>query len=91
VRQHGELAGGERIRDRHEGEQPVLEPLALLGAGSTGEDLQAAVHLQGIRRDRDGVLPTLAQPLGDLDRNRGLPDPGGAEDRYEGVRASHDR
>ena len=38
-------------------------------AGGTGEDLEPPVHLKGVRRDRDGVLPTLAQPLGDLDRN----------------------
>ena len=69
----------------------MLEALALLGARGAGEDLEAAVHLKGIRRDRDRVLPALAQPLGDLDRNRGLADPGGAEDRYHGVRARHDR
>ena len=69
----------------------MLEPLLLLGRGGTGEDLEAAVDLKRVRRDRDRVLPALAQPLGDLDRNGGLADPGGAEDRYQGVRARHDR
>ena len=69
----------------------MLEPRALLGRGGTGEDLEAAVDLKRVRRDRDGVLPTLAQSLGNLDRNGGLADPGGAEDRYQGLRARHDR
>ena len=69
----------------------MLEPLLLLGRRGTGEDLEAAVHLKGVRRDRHGVLPALAQPLSDLDRNGGLANPRGAEDRYQGVRARHDR
>jgi hypothetical protein len=91
VGQGGELSGGEGLRDRHEGEQPMLEPLALLHCGRTREDLQAAVHLKGVRRYSHRVLPTLAQAVGNLDCNGGLADPRRAEDRYQGLRVRHDR
>ena len=91
VRQRRELSCGEGLRDRHKREQPMLEPLALLRGRGTRQDFEPAVHLEGIRRDCDGVLPTPAQPLGYLDRNGGLADSRGAEDRDQGVGGRHDR
>ena len=66
-------AGGEGLGDRHEAEQAVLEP-CLLGRGRrAGEDRQALVDLQRVRGHGDRVLPALAQPLGERDRDGGLP------------------
>ena len=49
-----------------------------------GEDLEAAVELQRVGRDRDRVLARGAQPVGERDRDRGLADAGRAEERDDG-------
>jgi hypothetical protein len=69
----------------------VLESLLLLGGRRAGEDLEAAVHLKRVCRDRDRVLAALPQPLGDLDGHGSLAHARGAEDRYHAVRPHHDR
>src|SRR4249919_946224 len=58
-----------------------LRPLFL--TGDAGEDREPLVDLQRIAGDRDRVLATLAQQLGERHRHTGLADPGGAEDRYD--------
>ena len=91
MRERRELPGREGLRDRHERQQPVLEPL-LLGRGrGAGEKLEPAVDLEGVGRDRHRVLPARAQPLRQLDRDGRLADAGRTEDRYHGFRGGHDR
>ena len=55
--------------------------LALGRVGGPAEHLQALVDLERVAVDRDRVLAALAQQLGELDRDPGLADPGGPEDR----------
>ena len=77
----GVAAGAELLAGIDEGEQPVLEPLALLRARGAAEDLQAPVDLDRVAVDRDRVLPALAQQLGERDRDAGLADGGRPEER----------
>ena len=71
-------------------EQAVLEPRLLLRRRGAREHLEAAVELQRVGGDRDGVVaPLCAQALGDRDRDGGLADAGRAEDRDEGQRGGH--
>ena len=58
-------------------------------ARRAGQDRQALVDLQRVRRHRDRVLPALAQPLGERDRDRGLAHPGGPEHGDDEWRLRH--
>jgi hypothetical protein len=91
VGERGELARGERLGDRDERQQPVLQPLLFLRRGGPGEELEPAVDLERVGGDRDRVLPVRAQARGDLDRHGRLAHAGRAEDRYQRFRGGHDR
>ena len=82
-------AGRERLGDRHEAEQAVLEPLALRVRRGAGQDRQSVIDLQRVRRHRDRVLPPRAQALGERDRDRRLPHAGGAEHGDDEWRRRH--
>ncbi len=62
----------------------MLEALPLAGRGRAAQYGQALVDLDRVAVDRDRVLPTLAQALGELDRDPGLAGRGRTEDREEG-------
>jgi hypothetical protein len=91
VRQGGELPGRECLRDRDKREQAMLEPLLLLTARRSGEQLEPAVDLQRVRGDGHGILATLAEALRELDRHGRLADAGRPEDGDEGFHCGHDR
>ena len=65
--------------ERHERQQPVLQPRLLGGVGGAAEHLEAAVDLQRVGRDRHGILARGPKPLGQRDRDRGLAHAGGPE------------
>ena len=75
------VADRERLGDRHEADQPVLEPRPLRSAGGPGQPPEPLVDLQRVAGDRHRVLAALPQQLGESDRDPGLADPGRAEDR----------
>ena len=76
----GEPPGRELAVGRDDPDQPVLEPLLLLGAHRPADDLEPRVDLDRVAGHRDRVLPALAQQVGDLDRDAGLADGGRPED-----------
>ena len=82
-REVGEAPGAELLADVDDPDQPMLEALALLGARRPRQHLEPAIDLERVAGDRDRVLAALAQALGDGDRDTGLPDPGGAEERQD--------
>ena len=59
----------------------MLEALPLGLVRDPREDLEAFVDLQRVGGDGDGPLIARAQPVGERDRDLGLADGGGAEDR----------
>ena len=69
-----------RLVDGHEAEQPVFELRLLERVGGPGEDRQALVDLHRVGGDRDRVLSTLTQALGERDGDGGLADTGRPED-----------
>ena len=81
-----ELPHRERRGRIDETDQAVLEPGALVGGGGSGQDLEAAVDLERIGRDRHGILTTLAQAIRERERHGGLADAGRPEDRDYGRR-----
>ena len=81
VRQLGVLPRREARGDRDDAEQPVLEAGPLGGGRRAGEDLEPVVDLQRVGRHRHRVLPALAQPVGDGDRDLRLADGGRPEER----------
>ncbi len=81
VRELGVLANAEARVERQERDEAVLELGALGRGGDAGERLQTRVHLQRVRGHGHRVLPGRPQPLGERDRDRGLADAGGAEER----------
>jgi hypothetical protein len=91
VRERGELTRGEGLGHGDERQQAVLEPLPLRRCGRAGEDLEAAVDLESVGGNGHGVLPALAQAVGELDRRGRLPHAGRAEDRDDAFRNGHDR
>ena len=76
-------ADRERLGDREEAEQPVLEPRLLIGSRGAGQRRQALIDLHRVGRDRDRVLSACAQQFGDCDRHGGLADGVRAEERYD--------
>jgi hypothetical protein len=80
VGQLGVAAGGERLGDRDDRDEPVLEPRLLLRARDPRQHLEAGVHLQRVRRDRHGPLAACPQALRDGEGEGGLADPRGAEE-----------
>ena len=56
-----------------------------------GQDLEAAVDLERVGGDRDGVFALGAKTLSELDRDSRFPHSRRAEDRYDGFRSGHDR
>ena len=86
-----EASRRERLRHRHEREQPVLERPALGGRGRAAQDLEAGVHLKRVGRDRDRVLALPAQPLRQGDGHGRLADAGRAEQGDHVVIRGHDR
>src|SRR5439155_24834770 len=77
----GELGDADRPLDRDERDHPVLEQGELLLVRLRGQQIEALVDLERVRRNSDGVLPTPAQEPSQLDRNLGLPHRSGPEDR----------
>jgi hypothetical protein len=61
----------------------MLEPGAFLGGRAAAQDLEAAVDLDRVAGDGDGILAALAQALRDGDRDRGLADRVRPEDRED--------
>ena len=74
-----ELARREGLGRLDERQQPVLEPTLLRGARRAGQDLKAAIDLQGVGRHRQRVLAAGPEQLRERDGNRRLADAGGAE------------
>src|SRR2546423_9792217 len=62
------------VTDRHD--------LPLGRCRRAGRPLVSLVDLEGVGGERDRVLAALAQLVGERDGDRGLTDPGGAEDGY---------
>src|SRR4051794_22858279 len=83
MRQRHVVAHRKVRRNRHEAEQPVLQPLLLVGRRRSRQRLQPLVDLQRVAVDRDRVLSPLSQQFGQLDRYPRLTNPGGAEDRQD--------
>jgi hypothetical protein len=83
VREAGVLADREAGVDRQERDEAVLQQALLAGRGDAGEDLEAAVDLQCVGRDGDRPLAPRAQPCRHGERDVGLADPGGAEEREQ--------
>src|SRR5262249_50249317 len=79
VRERHELSDGEGVGGGDDSEQPVLEPRLLLLRGGAAEGLEPAVDLQGVGGDRGRGVGARAEGVGQLDRDGGLPDPGGTE------------
>ena len=73
------LAGAEAGVHGQERDQPVLERLAFVRGGGSGQRLQPLVHLERVGRDRHRPLAELPQATGKLDRDVGLADPGRTE------------
>ena len=67
-------------------DEPVLELRALRGVGDAREHLEARVHLQRVRTDRDRPLAAVAQAAGERDGDVRLAHRGGSE---EGDHACH--
>ena len=88
VCERGELAGREDLTRVEERKQAMLQPVALLGRGGAREELETAVDLERVCRHRQRFLASLAQPLGQRDRDGSLPHTCGSEqgnnmhDRY---------
>ena len=81
VRELRVLADAEGRVDREKRQQSMFELGSLRRAGGPGQDLEPVVDLQRIGRDGHGILPQALQPLRKRDRDRGLADPGGPEQR----------
>ena len=65
----GVLAGAELRIDRQEGDQPVLEPGALMRPSGAGEDLETAVDLKRVGRDGHGMVAAFSQPVREFNRD----------------------
>jgi hypothetical protein len=89
VREPCVLPGGCLCGHRQHADQTVLQSFLLGTGGRTGENAEAAVELQRVRRDRDGRLAGGAQPLRQPDGDGGLADPGGAEQGHHRARGRH--
>ena len=80
----GHLRVGARAElaiDRHERDQPVLEPRPLVGVGDARQQLEPLIHLQRVGRDGDRALAAGAQALGEGHGDGGLADAGRPEQR----------
>ena len=81
VRELGVLPRAEGRVERQERHQAMLQLRALRRRRHAGERLEARVHLQRVGGHGDRVLTAGAQQLGQRDRDRGLADAGGSEQR----------
>src|SRR5437868_725458 len=73
----------EGLRRVEEADEPVVEAGALLRGRRAGERFEPAVHLQGVRGDRDRGLAARAEQFAYRDGDGGLADPGRPEDGYQ--------
>ena len=74
----GRVFGDAETRvDRQERHEAVLEDTLLRGGGDAGEQFEAGVDLQRVRRDRDRRVPTRPQAGREREREPVLPTPVG--------------
>ena len=82
----GVLADAERRVDGQERDQAVFEPRAFGGGGRAGQDLQPGIDLERVGGHGDRAAAGGAQPVGELQRDLRLADPGRPEEEQHAVR-----